>query len=194
VMKALERWRPEQIRLFILSSHYTSPVDITDAALAAAGEGASRLAEAVRAVDHRAKDAPDGEPDALWTEKLAGYRARFCDAMDDDFNAPIAIAVLFDMVKETNALVNGAEPVTRGTLQAIGDLYRSLAGDVLGLLPIDGARQGMDVAPFIELLIQIRQDMRATKQWAEADKIRNQLLALGVVLEDGPRGTTWKRK
>lgn len=194
VMKALERWRPEQIRLFILGSHYRSPVDITDDALAAAGEGASRLIEAVRAVENRARDAASGDLDSAWAGKLAQYRERFCAAMDDDFNAPTAIAVLFDMVKDTNALVNSAEPVTTGTLEAIGALYRALAGDVLGLLPADGARQGLDVGPFVELLIQIRQDMRASKQWAEADKIRNQLLELGVVLEDGARGTTWKRK
>jgi len=194
VMKGLERWRPEQIRLFILSSHYTSPVDITDAALAAAGEGASRLSEAVRAIANRCKDAPAGEASPAWLEKLGQYEERFRDAMDDDFNAPIAIGVLFDMVRETNALANSAESGAAGTLQKIEETYKTLAGDVLGLLPKEGTQQGMDIGPFMELLIEMRRDLRANKQYAQADKIRDQLLKLGVVLEDGARGTTWKRR
>jgi len=194
VMKALERWRPEQIRLFILSSHYTSPVDITDAALAAAGEGASRLSEAVRAIINRRKDAPAGEASPAWLEKLGQHEARFREAMDDDFNAPIAIGVLFDMVRETNALANSTESVTAGTLQKIEETYETLAGDVLGLLPKAGTRHGMDIGPLVELLVEMRRDLRANKQYAQADKIRDQLLKLGVVLEDGARGTTWKRR
>jgi cysteinyl-tRNA synthetase len=65
---------------------------------------------------------------------------------------------------------------------------------VLGLLPVEGKQQGLDVGPFVELLIQMRKDMRANKQYAQADQIRDHLLRLGVVLEDGPRGTTWKRR
>ncbi len=195
VMKALQRWRPEQIRLFILSSHYSSPVDITDDALAAAGEGASRLNEAVRAVANRRKDAAEGDVSAAWLDKLNQYRSRFVESMDDDFNAPIAISVMFDLVKESNALANGAAAVTVGTLQAIEDQYRALAGDVLGLLPDESKQQqGLDVGPFVELLIQMRKDMRASKQYAQADQIRDHLLALGIVLEDGARGTTWKRR
>lgn len=194
VAKALERWRPEQIRLFILSSHYSSPVDITDAALAAAGEGAARLSEAVRAVTYRKRDAAHGDPAAAWVEKLAQYKARFVEAMDDDFNAPVAISVLFDMARDTNAYVNSSEPATTGTLQAIEDIYNALAGDVLGLLPKSNAADSMDIGPLVELLIEIRRDLRASKQYAEADKIRKQLIELGIVLEDGVRGTTWKRK
>jgi cysteinyl-tRNA synthetase len=194
VTKALQRWRPEQIRLFILSSHYSSPVDITDAALAAAGEGASRLSEAVRAIGYRKKDAPQGDPSPAWLDKLGQYRSRFVEVMDDDFNAPMAISLLFDMVRETNALANSNEAVTIGTLQAIEDQYNALAGDVLGLLPKNGAQQGMDIGPLVELLIDIRRDLRAGKQFAEADKIRQQLTALGITLEDGARGTTWKKK
>ena len=194
VAKALERWRPEQIRFFILSSHYTSPVDITDAALAAAGEGASRLADAVRAIANRRKDAPAGDPDQAWLDKLNDFRSRFVAAMDDDFKAPVAIGVLFDMVRETNALVNSGESVSAGTLQAIEDTYKALAGDVLGLLPKDGCQQGMDIGPLVELLIEIRNELRVNKQYTQADKIRQRLNAIGIVLEDGPRGTTWKRR
>ncbi len=195
IAQALKKWRPEQIRFFILSSHYTSPVDISDAAMAAAGEGASRLNEAVRAVANRRKDAAAGDADAAWLSKLGQYRARFVEAMDDDFNAPVAIGVLMDMVRDTNSLVNRAEAASAGTLQAIEETYKALAGDVLGLLPPpDAAQPGMDIGPLVELLIEIRRDLRANRQFAQADKIRNQLATLGIVLEDGARGTTWKRR
>lgn len=195
ITQALKKWRPEQIRFFILSSHYTSPVDISDAAMNGAGEGAGRLNEAVRAVANRRKDAPEGDASKAWQDKLASYRERFVAAMDDDFNAPQAIGALMDMVRETNTLVNSTEKISAATLQAIEETYRGLAGDVLGLLPpAEAAQQGMDVGPFIELLIEMRRDMRASKQFAQADKIRDQLSALGIVLEDGARGTTWKKK
>jgi cysteinyl-tRNA synthetase len=162
--------------------------------MAAAGEGAGRLDDAVRAVANRRKDAPAGEASTAWQEKLAQYRARFIEAMDDDFNAPVAIGVLFDLVRETNALVNSGETATASTYQAIEDLYRALAGDVLGLLPVDGAKQGMDIAPLVEMLIDMRQELRANKQFERADRLRQQLAEVGITLEDGPRGTTWKQR
>jgi len=191
---ALKRWKPEQIRFFVLSTHYGSPVDITEAAMAAAGEGVNRLNDAVRAVTNRLRDAPAGKADPTLEDKLARYRARFIECMDDDFNAPAALGVLFDLVRETNALVNSPAPVSDGTLRAVKETYTTLAGDILGLLVPESGSTGMDIGPLVDLLIALRQELRANRQYAQADKIRQELSRLGIVLEDGPRGTVWKKR
>jgi len=193
IADALKKWQPEQIRFFILSTHYRSPVDMSNEAMQAAGEGVARLQDSVWAVRRALAAAPPGDADIAWTEKLDAYRTRFLEAMDDDFNAPLALGVLFELTRETNALVNSGQVVTTGTLQAIDGLYTACAGEILGLLPLGQDHQGVDAAPFIELLIKLRQEFRAQKQWQLADRIRSDLAELGIALEDGPRGTTWKR-
>jgi cysteinyl-tRNA synthetase len=114
--------------------------------------------------------------------------------MDEDFNAPLAIGVLFDLAREVNRRLHESEPLTRGSLQAIDDLYRQLGGEVLGLVPDVMPQQagaGLE-AELVQLIIQMRQEAREAKDWAQADAIRDQLSEMGVVLEDGPEGTTWR--
>ena len=112
-------------------------------------------------------------------------RQGFVDAMDDDLNTPQALAVLFDLAKE----INRARDDGRGALAAQG-LLLELA-DVLGLR-LEQPEQAIEAAPFIDLMIQIRSELRAAKQWALADRIRDGLAELHIVLEDGPQGTSWK--
>jgi cysteinyl-tRNA synthetase len=113
--------------------------------------------------------------------------------MDDDFSTPGAIAALFDLTRETNTLLSAAQPLSKGTLQAIDGLYSRLAGDVLGVIPEEleqDAGAGLS-AELVGLLIEMRSRLRQAKQWALADEIRGRLVALGVHLQDGPEGTTW---
>ncbi len=193
------RYRPMTLRFFILSSHYRSPTDFSQEALDAADRGLERLYGAVSLVRERLASAPAGGLDAGWAARLEEYRARFVAAMDDDFSTPQAIAVLFDLSREVNALLSpgqpgGAREVSRGTLEAIEALYRELGGDVLGLVPADLGRQvgGELVDRLLRLLIDLRQEARQARDWARADAIRNRLAELGVVLEDGPEGTRWR--
>ena len=193
------RYRPMTLRFFILSSHYRSPTDFSQEALDAADRGLERLYGAVSLVRERLAGAPEGGLDAGWAARLEEYRARFVAAMDDDFSTPQAIAVLFDLSREVNALLNpgqpgGAREVSRGTLEAIEALYRELGGDVLGLVPADLGRQvgGELVDRLLRLLIDLRQEARQARDWARADAIRHRLAELGVVLEDGPEGTRWR--
>jgi len=121
-------------------------------------------------------------------------KAAFMEKMDDDFNAPAAVAVLQDLTRQVNALINEQGAQTRGTLTAVDQLYRELGGEVLGIIP-DQAETGANAERedgLVRLLIQLRAEARAKKEWATADTIRNQLKELGIVLEDRVDGTIWK--
>ncbi|MGD8625358.1 MAG: cysteine--tRNA ligase [Anaerolineae bacterium] len=196
IKDALQRHDPMTLRFFILSSHYTSPTDFSEEALEAAGRGLERLLGAVGLVRERLEDAgEDGsEVDPDWAAKLEAYEQRFVEVMNDDFGTPQAIATLFDLGREVNALLNAGEPVARGTLEAIDRLYRELGGEVLGIVPDDLVQQagGDLVGGLLDLLIDLRQQAREARDWQRSDAIRDQLAEMGVSLEDGPEGTRWR--
>ncbi|KMJ53278.1 cysteinyl-tRNA synthetase [Vogesella sp. EB] len=169
----------EVIRFFIVRSHYRSPVNFTDGILNDAKQGLTRLYTALRGLELPASSGID------WNN---AYAARFKAAMDDDFGTSEAISVLFELAGEVNK--------SRDVQQA--RLLKDLAG-VLGLLQRDPeaflqgeAGDGLSAAQ-IEALIQARKDARAAKDWAESDRIRDQLTAAGIVLEDSAGTTTWRR-
>jgi cysteinyl-tRNA synthetase len=115
--------------------------------------------------------------------------------MDDDFNAPAALAVLQDYTRQVNTLINEGGSQTAGSLAALDQLYRQLGGDVLGIIP-DQADTGGGSADredgLVRLLIDLRAQARSSKDWATADQVRDKLKALGIVLEDRSDGTIWK--
>src|SRR5690606_12493914 len=128
-------------------------------------------------------------------ERLDKAKDDFKAAMDDDFNAPRALAVLQELTREVNTLLNSDTSVGLSTLNAINQTYTELGGGVLGIIPqtdVAAGSNGQREAGLIELLIQMRAEARAQKNYAESDRIRNELARLGVTLEDGPRGTTWR--
>ncbi|KMN34196.1 cysteinyl-tRNA synthetase [Chromobacterium sp. LK1] len=170
----------EVIRFFIVRSHYRSPVNYTDSILADAKHGLTRLYTALRGLELPASAGID------WQDPFA---ARFQAAMNDDFNSSEAVAVLYELAGEVNK--------SRDPLQA--RLLKDLGG-VLGLLQRDpedflkgGVSAGELSAEEVEALIQARKDARAAKNWAESDRIRDELTAKGIVLEDGAQGTIWRR-
>jgi cysteinyl-tRNA synthetase len=119
-------------------------------------------------------------------------RRRFRAAMDDDFNAPAALAVLFDLAKEVNIGLAAETPVAPEVWSAYAGLYRELAGDVLGLLPTGDAANADREDSLMQLLIELRREARANKNWALSDAIRDRLVDIGIILEDGKDGTAWK--
>jgi cysteinyl-tRNA synthetase len=195
IKDALRRWKPEAIRFFILSGHYRNPIDFSDGALEAAAKGWERLVAPALAVRERlrASGLGDGSSGEV-TAALAEAKAQCLAALNDDFNAPAAIAALFDLAKVINTLLNGETAPGRATLEAIDAFYREMGGQVLGLLPaqataaVDAERE----AGLIRLLLQMRTEARARKDFAQSDAIRDRLKDLGVLLEDGKDGTTWK--
>ncbi len=176
----------DTLRMFVLSSNYRKPLTYTEEAVEAAERGLERMRVALRPPRADAASA-----DAAWlTEQAERTHQAFIAAMDDDFNTAQAIAQLFDLVTAINRARD--EGVTGVPFEAAQATLRELAG-VLGLqLQVEDRRNGMEVAPFIDLLVEVRSDLRAAKQWALADKIRKQLAELGVVLEDSPTGTSWR--
>ncbi|MCO5184348.1 MAG: cysteine--tRNA ligase [Anaerolineae bacterium] len=192
--EALERWRPEAIRAFILSSHYSNPIDFSDVAVESAEKGWQRIWGAVSLVRNRLHDAPDGEVDADILTWLETYKAAFIEKMDDDFNAPAAIGVLQEMTRKVNSTLAENAALSSGTLTAIDQIYRELGGDVLGIVPDSAEAGSADAereAGLIRVLIDIRAAARANRDWATSDRIRDRLAELGVTLKDGKDGTTW---
>jgi len=191
---ALQKYSAEAIRFFILSSHYRSPVDYSSEALNAAEAGLQRLLGPVVLVRERVRTAPMGEADPGALTLLDNQRERFADAMDDDFNAPAALAVLFDLTTEVNKLLSSGAALTQGTLEAIDGTYQSLGGRVLGVVPSQFRQEAnWDLLDGLaRMLIEMRAKARQTKDFARADEIRDRLGALGVALEDRPDGTTWR--
>ncbi len=182
---ALARHHPDAIRLYLLSTHYRTPLAWTDADVDAAARGLERLRAAVKDALPFTGAAVDPKIAQLANQA----REKFIEAMDDDFGTAQAIAGLYDLVREINrARDEGASAQALAPAQAT---LRELAA-ILGLTLKETESKAAPAAPFIELLIQTRKDLRAAKQYALADKIRDDLLKLGVVLEDGPQGTTWK--
>jgi len=194
VKQILQRFSAMTVRFFILSSHYRSPTDFSEAALEAAGRGLERLNGAAGLVRERLRTAADDGLDPEWDARLAACRDAFRAAMDDDFNTPQAIAVLFDLSREVNSLLNTGRPAGRATLSAIDALYTDLAGGVLGLAPaaaLSTAEPDL-VDGLLRLLIDMRREARREKDWKRSDAIRDRLAELGVALEDGADGTRWK--
>ena len=189
--KALQQYPPEVLRFFMLSSHYRSPIDYSDEALAAAGRGWERLVAPALEVQ-RALQQPEGDKGVTvnLTESIESARSNFISAMNDDFNAPGALAVLFDFTKQVNTMLAEHARPDDGTLHLINSLYRDLAGDVLGILPTLSRESRED--KLVGLLADIRSEARAREDFNTSDKIRDQLRQTGVTLEDGKSGTTWK--
>jgi cysteinyl-tRNA synthetase len=194
IKEALSRWRPEALRTFILSSHYSNPIDLSEDAVEAAFKGWQRIWSAVTLVRERMRNAEAGEPSSAVLDTLASAKAGFIQKMNDDFNAPAALAILQDLTRQVNILLNEFGPHTYGTLEAIDKLYRQLGGDVLGIIPDDldrGGDAGREDG-LLRLLVELRAEARTRKDWTTSDQIREQLSKLGVTLEDRPDGTVWK--
>jgi cysteinyl-tRNA synthetase len=183
IRDVLKKYDPEVVRYFILASHYRSPLNYSDQHLDGAKAALTGLYTALRGLTLPAAD-----------EGLGDYAARFYAAMDDDFATPEALAVLFDLAREVNRL----RGVDESAAAQHGALLKHLAG-LLGLLQREpqaflqgGAAGGLADAE-IERLIAERLAARKNKDWATSDRIRDELKAQGVVLEDAAGGTTWRR-
>ena len=193
--EALQRWRPEAIRTFVLSAHYGSPIDFSNEAVEAAHKGWQRLWGAVSLLRQQMRSAPAGEAAAEVVALAAETRSAFIEKMDDDFNAPAALAVLQELTRHVNILLNATTPQNHASLTLLDKLYRELGGQVLGIIPDQAEAASASAereAGLIELLLRLRTEARARRDWTTSDQIRDSLKALGVIVEDRPDGSTWK--
>ncbi|REJ33561.1 MAG: cysteine--tRNA ligase [Bacillota bacterium] len=212
----LERHPAALIRFLLLNTHYRSPLEFSDQALAEARRGWQRLNGAfvelkVFLRERGADGAPEAEPDRAGLDE-AGLRflasvnetpARFDASMADDFNTPVAIAVLFDLARETNGFrqhllrrARGVQRAELAVLQRALAVFERLGGWLLGILDERAAAGAGESAQLLggvmELLLEVRQEARARKDWATADRIRDRLRELGIIVEDTPTGSRWK--
>jgi len=175
IRDVLKVYDAETVRFFVVRSHYRSPLNYSDVHLDDARAALKRLYTALSLVAPEAVEMDWSEPHA----------ARFKAAMDEDFGTPEAVAVLFELAAEVN---RSRSARTAGLLKALGGVLGLLQGDPQAFLqagsPLDEAQIAVQIAA--------RAAAKAAKNWAEADRIRQELLAQGVALKDGPGGTTWE--
>ncbi|HEU4793807.1 MAG TPA: DALR domain-containing protein, partial [Nitrolancea sp.] len=188
IRELLERGGGEIFRFLVLSSHYRNPLTFTDESFESARRGRARLQGAIREFQPQA--VPSQPPEHPLAKAAEDARQGFHRAMEDDFNTPVALAQLFDLAREINREeAAGTEPETVAYAQSV---LKELAG-VLGLTLRDPEHADQAIDPFVELLIQVRRELRDRKQWDLADQIRARLTELDITLEDSAQGTTWRR-
>ena len=187
VRDVAEQYGYEPIRFFLISSSYRSPINYNTAIIEQAKASLDRLYNCKSALEFAAGNAGEGDGDPAFAAALASRRDQFIAAMEDDLNTADAIAALFELVRDINVKL-GAQPA-RADVAAASELFEELTG-VLGLL-YDRKAELLDED--IEELIEARTAARKAKNWAEADRIRDELTAKGIVLEDTPQGVKWRR-
>jgi len=182
IREVLAQYDVETVRYFMLASHYRSPINYSRENLESAHAALERLYTCLRHLP-KSEKLPDNET----------FTERFNAAMDDDFNTPVALSVLFDIAREINRLRDNEQMEEAATL---GVLLKKLA-TIFGILlqdPQAFLQSGAvdEQVKKIEQLIEARNLARRQKQWAEADKVRDDLVAMGVILDDTPQGTNWR--
>lgn len=178
-------YAPSVIRFFIAQSSYRSVLDLTDAGLLASEKGFYRLMDAVNLLEELKASETSSIDINTW--KQSCY-----DAMNDDFNTPILIANLFEAAKYINQVKEGSETLNAEDLSALKDTVNAFVFDVLGLENITKTESGTDkLSGAVDVLIKLRQEARANKDFALSDKIRDELAAVGIQLKDGKDGTTF---
>jgi cysteinyl-tRNA synthetase len=203
--EVLVRYSADAFRIFILSSHYRSPLTYSEEGLEAAEKGADRLRQAAHS-QGQGKKVSEGID-------IESYRHRFIEAMDDDFNSAQALATLFELARDINRADEAGYEVSgaRDTLKELGwvlgltlelpekpsldaQAYSDIVSAVTGLPPEAREWQPAENESYIERLISLRNQLRKDQKWQQADIIRAKLSELGVALEDTPAGTDWRRK
>jgi cysteinyl-tRNA synthetase len=191
--EVLNRYPAEALRLLYSQAHYGGPLNFTEELLAAANKGLEKLNNLKEKIEEELKSAEGNRNPGLNIEK---YITAFEEAMDDDFNTPQGVAVIFDFIKEVNRVIAENGDLSKDFYSDVKDFLNKTASDVLGIIDFtstisvsDGKLEG----ELIELLIKIRQDAKLEKNFELADRIRDQLKEIGIQLQDSKEKTTFKK-
>ncbi|WP_053991372.1 cysteine--tRNA ligase [Mangrovimonas sp. TPBH4] len=178
-------YSPSVARFFMLQAHYRSVLDFTNNGLLASEKGFYRLMDAINVLD---SITPSGNS----TFNVLEWKQSCYDAMNDDFNTPILVANLFEAVKFINQLKEGSANISEEDLKTLKETIHAFVFDILGLVNVTAEDSGTDkLSGAVELLIKLRQEARANKDFAMSDKIRDELAEAGIQLKDGKDGTTF---
>jgi cysteinyl-tRNA synthetase len=201
VRDALNQYKPEAIRLFLLSAHYRSPLNYTDESLQEAMNAVSRLQNCL---DNMKRFGSEGEIQGELSEEEKGLqdatislREKFVAEMDNDFNTAGAIGAIFEFVSKANSFIaQNQGRFTDNSRKLLRAGYETLKGicDVLGIYGIseESAPQTELISKLVDLIVEVRHDARMRRDWATADKIRDRLAQMGIKLEDTREGTIWR--
>lgn len=189
VREIAEVYGYEVIRYFLISSHYRSPINYNLEIIEQCKAALDRLYTCRESLDFALKNASDSDNDNDLIECLNSRRTQFTDAMDDDLNTADGIAAVFELVKDINTRILD-KPASKNVVETAITVFDELCG-VLGLLY---NRKSNDVDAEVEKLIEERQQARADKDWATADRIRDELKSMGIILKDTPQGVTWTKE
>ena len=185
----LGAYDPRVIRYMLATTHYRRPLRYDEAVITEAQANVNKLREAIRRLKHRQDQASaDLEDHETWLTEINGIQEQFVTAMDDDFNASNGITALFDLVKSLNRYLE-LEVTSQGVLS----LYDKVLHDLLAVFGLDLEDKSNSIDQEIEALIEERRQARANKDFARSDAIRDQLKEQGMLLDDTPQGTVWKR-
>jgi cysteinyl-tRNA synthetase len=182
--KLSKAFSPMVIRFFMMQAHYASILDISDEAVLASEKGYNKLMEAISNIDKLEASNENTWEVKAWIDKCF-------EAMNDDFNTPILIANLFEGVKQINLIKDGKQQLDREHLKLFKTYFKGFIFEVLGLLDQAQESSSYKLPELVELLIELRNNARANKDFATSDQIRDQLAALGIVLKDGKEGTSF---
>ncbi|HZV11914.1 MAG TPA: DALR domain-containing protein, partial [Candidatus Kapabacteria bacterium] len=189
-----EKFPPLVIRFFLLQGHYRSTQEYNEEAIEAARTGLEKLLNTVKRVRDELSHA-GGDQEPVNVALFAKEKAAFIEAMDDDLNTAVAISILFDLAKTGNTILE-AKPTDRiAQLRALDAVLTELGGKVLGIVPEKVSEAGADgntIDGLMNLIISLRKDARARKDFAASDKIRDELQKVGITLEDSKDKTTWR--
>jgi cysteinyl-tRNA synthetase len=179
-------YSPMTIRFFILQAHYRSTLDFSNEALQAAEKGLDRLMKAYALIDQL-------KPGVKSDSNIDQLRQSCYDAMNDDFNSPIVIANLFEGVRIINSVHNNLESLTAEDIAKLKELFVVFVTDILGLKEETAESTGDEILDgLMDLIIDLRKNARASKDFATSDKIRNELQNMGITLKDTREGTSWE--
>ena len=198
VQEILDKYPAEVLRFFIVSTHYRSPLDFSDARLDEAASSLARLKNAIDNLKELVKTAKDNdESGKALLAKAQETKKNFYEAMDDDFNTALAIGTMFELAKEVNIyyneVVSGKVTCDKQAVDAALSVFDETT-DIIGIFEDNDEQDDKLADKLMELIIDIRQNARKQKDWATADKIRDELKEIGITLEDSPTGVRWKKQ
>ncbi|MEY1639021.1 cysteine--tRNA ligase [Tenuifilum osseticum] len=182
-----QAYSPMTIRFFMLQAQYRSTLDFSNEALQAADKGLARLMAANRQLDRI-------KPSATSSVRVDLLKEKVYEALNDDLNSPVAIAVLFDWVRQINLLAEGKETISESDLHELKSFFRTVIFDILGLVDehTSGSKHAELTAKLVEMLLSMRMEAKQRKDFATSDRIRDELAKLGVIVRDRKDGFDWE--